>query len=303
MDMETTQNVAGSRVRGQCRCGHRVSFTVVVFVAVALSAVTPWAADEPRMYVVGPNDVLAVTVYNQPQLTGKYVVEGDGMFTFPLLGRIRAGGSTLRELEDQLRERLGRGYLKDPQVTVGVDQYRSQQVFVMGEVRQPGGFQLTGPITLIEALARAGSITDRAGLEAMIVRSADGAMVTAAAMIERTKGAAASPGAEVIRVNLQKLQTGALTENIALWPGDTVFVPRAEPVVVTGNVRSAGEYILRRPMTVRQVIALAGGVTDRGSTRRIQILRQVDGVETTIGASMSDSVRPGDTIVVRERLF
>ena len=86
-------------------------------------------------------------------------------------------------------------------------------------------------------------------------------------------------------------------------PGDTIFVPRAESVFVSGLVRTAGEYVIRKGMTVRQVLALAGGVTERGSTRRIQIIRQVDGVETTVGANLQDAVRAGDTIVVRERFF
>jgi polysaccharide biosynthesis/export protein len=271
---------------------------VAAFCALQTGAMVE--AEEPRPYIIGPKDVIAVSVFNQPQLTGRYVVESDGLFTFPLLGRLTASGLTLRALEDQLRERLARGYLKDPQVTVTIDQYRSQQIFVMGEVRQPGPVQLTGPITLLEALARAGSITDRAGMEALIVRSPESPSTPDAAALERAQR---SPGSETARVNLQSLQSGELTLNVALWPGDTVFVPRAEPVVVTGQVKSAGEYVLRRSMTIRQVLALAGGITDRGSTRRIQILRQVDGVETTIDASLQDAVRPGDTVVVRERLF
>jgi polysaccharide export outer membrane protein len=256
-------------------------------------------AAQPRPYVVGPNDVLAVTVFNQPQLTGKYVVEADGMFTFPLLGRVNVGGLTLRAVEDQLRERLAKGYLRDPQVAVAVEKYRSQHVYVMGEVREPGAIELSGPITLIEALARAASTTDRAGNVALVVRSSNGAVPDAAA-IEKASGLT---DAAVVRVDLQGLQSGTLSQNVALWPGDTVFVPRAEPVVVSGHVRTPGEYFLRRAMTVRQMIALAGGVTERGSTRRIQILRQVDGVETTISADLKDQVQPGDTIVVRERLF
>jgi len=265
-----------------------------------LQPATLVGADEPREYLVGPNDVLAISVFNQPQLTGKYVVEADGALTFPLVGRLPAGGLTLRGVADQLRDRLARGYLNDPQVSVSVDQYRSQQVFVMGEVRLPGGVPLTGPITLMEALARAGSTTDRAGPEALVVRSKTGAGLPDAASVVQAQQ---SPDAEILRVDLQNLQKGVFAQNVALWPGDTVVVPRAEPVFVSGQVRTAGEYVLRRPMTVRQMLALAGGVTERGSTRRIQILRQVDGVETTVSAHLEDPVRPGDTIVVRERLF
>jgi polysaccharide export outer membrane protein len=267
---------------------------------VAFAFALPAYGQEPRTYVLAPADVISVTVYNQPQLTGKYVVEADGLITFPLLGRLTIGGLTLRAVEDQLRERLAKGYLNNPQVTVAIAAYRNQQVFVMGEVRQPGAFQLSAPITLIEALARAGSTTDRAGPEAMIVRSArTGTPPDAAALATASEGG----DAEVIRVDLGSLQSGSLKQNVVLFPGDTLFVPRAAPVIVSGQVKAAGEYVLSRPMTVRQVIALAGGVTERGSMRRIQILRVVNGEEVTLSANLKDMVQPGDTIVVRERLF
>lgn len=273
---------------------------LLFLTAVQAAPLPPVAADDPRLYIVGPNDVLTIGVYNQPQLSGKYEVEADGTFTFPLIGRVTVGGLSLRAIESEVRGRLARGYLKDPQVSVAIDQYRSQQIFVMGEVQRPGGLQFTGAMTLIEALARAGSTSDRAGLEAVIVRPRNGRVLPDAAAAQRAEE---SPDSDVIRVNLQSLQSGALSQNIALRAGDTIFVPRAETVFVTGQVHSSGEYVIRRGMTVRQVLALAGGVTDRGSTRRIQIIRQADGVETAIAASLQDPVRAGDTILVRERLF
>jgi polysaccharide export outer membrane protein len=272
---------------------------LILLFLTALQATPSPAADDTRLYVVGPNDVLVITVYGQPQLSGKYVVGADGTFTFPLIGEVEVGGLTLKAIEDDLRGRLARGYLKDPQVTLAVDQYRSQQIFVMGEVRQPGGLPLAGAMTLIEALARVGSTTERAGPEVVIVRSAHGAPPGPADPAR----AQDSQDSEVIRVNLERLQSGALSQNVALRAGDTIFVPRAETVFVSGQVRSAGEYVIRRAMTVRQVLALAGGVTDRGSTRRIQIVRQVDGKEVTMNAQLQDPVRSGDTIFVRDRLF
>ncbi len=105
-----------------------------------------------------------ITVFDQPQLTGRYIVQADGTFTFPLLGRLKAGGLSMQALENELRDRLVKGgFLKQPQVGVSVDQYRSQQIFVMGEVRQPGSLQFTGSMSIIEALARAGSTTEHAG--------------------------------------------------------------------------------------------------------------------------------------------
>jgi polysaccharide export outer membrane protein len=253
-------------------------------------------------YVVGPNDVLAITVFDQPQLTGKYIVQEDGTFTFPLLGRLKVGGLALQAVENDVRDRLAKGYLKQPQVGVSVEQYRSQQIFVMGEVRQPGSLQFTGSMTLIEALARAGSTTERAGLEAVIVRAPEGGgPPDATALALQT--AKNTGDANAIRVNLETLQMGALSQNVMLRSGDTVFVPRAETVFVSGQVNRPGEYVIRPGMTVRQVLSLAGGVTDRGSTRRIQIIRQAEGKEATVGADLQDKVRSGDTVLVRERFF
>jgi polysaccharide export outer membrane protein len=273
--------------------------------AFAVAAQGAAATEQTRQYVVGPNDVLTVTVVDQTTLSAKYIVREDGTFTFPLIGRVQAGGLTLQAVEDSIRDKLAKGYLKDPQVAVSVDQFRSQQVFVMGEVRNPGPMQFTGSMTIIEALARAGSTTDRAGMDALIIRQGGaGAGVAAKLDPEALERARKSPSSEnTILVDLNSLQTGGLSQNITLRSGDTLFVPRAESVFVSGQVARAGEYVIRKGMTVRQVLALAGGVTERGSTGRIQIIRQVDGKDSTIGASLQDAVRPGDTVVVRERLF
>jgi polysaccharide export outer membrane protein len=259
-----------------------------------------YAGQPAADYKVGPNDVLAITVFDQPQLTGRYMVQADGSFTFPLLGRVSVGGLTMQAVENHVRDALAKGYLKNPQVGVSVEEFRSQQVFIVGEVRQPGILQFTGSMTMIEALARAGSTTDRAGIEAVIVRTPDGvAPADAAALARARKG----DDTNVIRVNLETLQNGALTQNATLQSGDTIFVPRAETVFVSGQVYRPGEYPIRAGMTVRQLLALAGGVTDRGSTRRIQIIRDIDGKETTISADQQDTLRGGDTILVRERFF
>jgi polysaccharide export outer membrane protein len=286
-----------ARVRGFCR-RHRGHVLGLVFSLLLVASVA--AVDD---YVVGPNDVLTITVFDQPQLTGRFIVQADGTFTFPLLGRLKAGGLTMQSLEDELRDRLLKGgFLKQPQVGVSVEQYRSQQIFVMGEVQRPGSLQFTGSMSVIEALAKAGSTTDHAGPDAVILRSPNGSAggPPDAATLQRAQESK-DPDL-VIKVNLENLQ-GTLTNNIELRAGDTIFVPRAEKVFVSGQVRTAGEYVIRTGMTVRQVLTLAGGLTDRGSTRRIQIIRTVNGVDTTVGATLQDTVRAGDTIVVKESFF
>ena len=145
--------------------------SVAVLVALLLSSASG-RAQSPADYVIGPADVLAIQVYDQTELGGRYTVDADGTFTFPLIGRVKAGGMTLRGFEAELRKKLADGYFRNPQVTVSVEQYRSQRVFVMGEVRNPGPVPLTGGMTLIEALARAGStLPSSSGEVAMRVMS------------------------------------------------------------------------------------------------------------------------------------
>src|SRR6476660_65866 len=101
-------------------------------------------------YVVGPQDVLTITSYDQADLSGKFTVEADGTFTFPLIGRVKAGGLTLRALEDSLKTRLkDEGFFRNPQVTVAVETYRSQKIYVIGEVRSPGSYPLSGDMSLV----------------------------------------------------------------------------------------------------------------------------------------------------------
>jgi polysaccharide biosynthesis/export protein len=256
-------------------------------------------------YVIGPQDVLTITVWDQEDLAGKFSVETDGTFTFPLIGRVKAGGLTLRDLEAELKRRLADGFFVNPQVTVSIEQYRSQRVFVVGEVRTPGTYVLTGDMSLIEILARAGSTLPSAGDQAVIVHPAVGTDVSGPLLPDAGTTVSQSPEAqaEVTRVDIRDLQKGVLGQNVRLRDGDTVFVPRADTAFVFGQVKNPGEYAVKNETTVLQALSLAGGVTDRGSTGRIKIVRLVDGKKKEIGAKLNDVVLPGDTIIVQERFF
>ncbi len=268
---------------------------LLLLTAMLASQVTRLEPGEGANYVVGPEDVLTVTVYNEPQLSGHFRVEKDGEFSYPFLGRVRAGGRTLAELADVIKSRLADGYLRHPQVTVDVDQFRSQNVFVMGEVRTPGKYVLSGPVTLLDALARAGSTTDAAGAEVLILHPKG-----------PVKGSPTLPDqrdAEVVTVNLRDIQDGQLSRNVTIRDGDTIFVTKAERFFVVGLVRNAGSYVLERNMTVLQAISTAGGIVERGSNKRLRIVRIVGDKRKEFDAKPTDLVLPGDTIVVRQRLL
>jgi polysaccharide biosynthesis/export protein len=268
-----------------------------VLVCLFVAAAGGHAAAQVNNYVVGPQDVLAITVFDQQDLGGKYAVEADGTFTFPLIGRVKAGGLTLREVEGALRAELANGFFKNPQVTVAVEQYRSQRIFIVGEVKNAGTYSLTGDMTLIEALARAGSATEAASGEALIVRLGGGVKREGPVLPDQEEGT------EVIRVDIKELQSGKLSSNAQLQDGDTIFIPRAELVYVFGQVKSPGAFPLQKGTTVLQALSLAGGVNDRGATGRIRIARVFRGHKVEIKARLEDVVHPGDTIIVPERFF
>jgi polysaccharide export outer membrane protein len=272
-----------------------LTIAMLLLIAVAVFTVTTTA--EQANYVVGPQDVLTITSFDQNDLSGRYPVDADGTFTFPLIGRVKAGGLTLRELEAELKRLLKDGFFKDPQLAVGVETYLSQKIHIVGEVRNPGTYALTGEMSLIEAVARAGSTLPSASGEALVVRARGATTATNGPTLPNDETT------DVTTVDLKKLQSGALDQNLALKDGDTIFVPRAESVYVFGQVKSPGAYPIQRNTTVLQALSLAGGVTDRGATNRIKIMRIENGKQVEVKVQLTDIVRAGDTIMVPERFF
>ena len=280
-------------------CSLRYAATIVCGSLLWVGAPLAQTTSAPADYVVGPQDVLTITSYDQADLSGKFTVETDGTFTYPLIGRFKAGGLTLRKVEEGLKAHLIHdGYFKNPQITVSIEQYRSKKLFVVGEVRSPGPYPVSGNINLIEALARAGSTLPTASGEVIIVHS------TAGAEAEGPTLPTQDDADTIVRVDLRALQNGELGNNTALRDGDTIFVPRAESIYVFGEVKNPGAYALQqRGTTVLQALSLAGGVVDRGSTTRIRIVRIVNQDKAEIRVKLSDVVKPGDTIIVPERFF
>lgn len=272
---------------------HMARSTWFAAVLVLLCGIVSYAQSQSAAdYTIGPQDVLTIQVFDQPDLGGKYSVEADGTFSFPLIGRVTAAGMTLRAFEDALKKKLADGYFRNPQVTVAVEQYLSQRIFVMGEVRSPGPVPLTGGMTLIEALARAGSTLPSASGDVSVVRPPQGA-----------KPGEATGGAEILRASIRDLEAGALTQNVQLLDGDQIFVPRAETAYVFGQVKLPGAYPIQKDTTVLQALSLAGGVTENGAMNRIKIIRVENSEKQEIRVKLSDLVRPGDTIIVPERYF
>lgn len=273
--------------------------SIVLLLLAQLGLSATQVAAPPSTYRVGPADVLQIKVFDEPGLSNKFTVDSDGTITYPFLGRVAVQGKTLREVEDALTKGLRSGYVKNAQVTVEVDAFRSRSIYVIGEVKAPGKYNIEGQVTLLEVIARAGSFTPSAGSTIIVQRYKDG--------IAAAVTAPAQPGsdntAELMRVDIEDLKQGKFNANVLLRDNDTIIVNAAERFYVTGFVRTPGAFVMRPGMTVQQAIAEAGGLTERGSTRRLKITRKINGKDVEIDAKMTDLVQPNDTIRVSQRLI
>jgi polysaccharide export outer membrane protein len=262
---------------------------------LSLVAHTPQALPAPVEYMVGPQDRLSIAVVDEPTLTRVVTVGSDGSFDYPYIGIVKAGGVSLRAIQQDITARLKEKYLRNPQVSVDVETYRSQVVYVWGQVRSPGAVTLMGNINLTEALAKAGSPTPDAGSYIEINRRP---VQVPAGTDPETVG---KPAPE--RVSMADLQSGS-AQSVILKDGDTVFVPKAEMFFVTGYVKNGGPFLHEATMTVSKAISIAGGVTEKGSRNRIRITRLVEGKQVVIkDVKLDEPVLPGDSIEVMSRVW
>ena len=227
----------------------------------------PGAATEG--YVIGPQDNLSIIVTDESDLTGKYRVDTDGTISMPYLSRVPIAGLSLAEAQDKITALLKKDILKNPQVRIEVDQFKARNVMVMGEVRTPGKVTLPGTtMSLLEALAMAGSPTQNASNEVLV-------------MHPPKPGDTKAP--EPITINRKDLELGKVGRDITLQDCDIINVQIAKRFYIDGFVKNPGSLVLDPGMTVGQAIVLAGGRSDRGSDRRIHILRVKDARRSTFG--------------------
>ncbi len=262
-----------------------------------VQASRPGAVSPPPVraeYMVGPEDVLRITVIGEPDLSKDYRVNGDGEFEFPWIGAVRASGMTVRAIEAAMTQKLEDGYMRQPQVTVEVVDYRSQRIYVAGEVRTPGQYPFKGSMTLLDVLTQAGWTPASASDEIQVIHPRVGA---AGPMLPT-----ANANADIVRVSIAELQSGKLL-SFQIRDGDTIYVPKAPTFFIGGQVRSPGEYTIRPGMTVQQALVIAGGASDRGATGRVKVTRAVNGKLKKLSIELTDKVQPGDVIEVPQRFF
>ena len=223
------------------------------------SAVTPPSASIQQesmlanlpLQKIGRDDLLGISVYDAPELTRTARVGTDGLIRLPMLKQpITAAGLFPSELEKKISESLvSEGLLVDPIVTVSIAEYRSRPITVVGAVKQPLTFQAMGSVTLLDAISRAGGLSDTAGSDILVNHSQIG------------------PDGTVIsvprRIPIARLIDGADPElNLRLEGGEEIRVPEQGEVYVVGNVKTPGMYPIKEggQSSVLKLLAVSGGV-------------------------------------------
>lgn len=261
----------------------------VLFLFLAFLASFAGAQQQPpRDYPIGAGDLLNVRVFQNADLSGEFRVSETGTLVLPLIGELKVAGMTTTDVGNLVTRRLREGDLiKQPSVTVGVAQYRSIQVSVLGNVTRPGKYPLEQSVNRItEVIALAGGVTPAGGEIVWLIRQDGG---------KQTR----------IEIDVPTMLTGADQKaDLLVRNGDTLFVPRAPVFYIYGAAQRTGQYRVERGMNVMQALAMGGGPTARGTDRGIRLSRRdADGKLTTRDANPNEQVLPDDVFIVPERLF
>lgn len=243
-------------------CRVLACFFVLLCALVGLAQNRP-ATEQQRFapaedYLLGPTDLLAVSVYDFPDLSRELRISEDGLISLPLLKEsILAAGRSRKELEQAIAAALqAQGIVNSPQVNVFIKEYRARVVTVVGAVRAPMAYHLMGPTPLVELISRAGGLADDAAEELTL-----------------------TVGAVAHKLPVKALLDGEPSANVLLQGGETVHVPRAGIVYVVGAVRRPGGFVLRsqQPLTVMKALALAEDLKPTAAREKAVIVRSQTG--------------------------
>jgi polysaccharide export outer membrane protein len=236
--------------------------------AVQTPAATPQGATASA-YVVGPGDILEVTVIDQADASRSTTVQPDGRFTMPLLGDIEVAGKTVAEIQQLITEALSKDFLVNPRVEVRVREYASQFALVLGEVINPGRRALRGGTRLIDVLIESGGFRPGASGEILVQRT-DGTFPNGEKTIQFRLGNTAG-----------MTEKDRLNAELPLKNGDVVTAGPKYLVTVEGEVMHPSRIVLENDLTLLGVIAESGGLAKFASAKVRIIRKKAEGVDLT----------------------
>lgn len=267
-------------IQGRAAIGILIVASLLGLRGIAAAATSPKAD-----YVLGPGDAVEVTVYGQPDLSQTVTIRPDGMVDLPLVGPVKAAGRTTVQFEHDLVGAY-RTYLKTPSISVKVNQFRTNRIFVLGQVVRPGQYEVKPDEGIFELLAAAGGPTPRADLaKAVLIRD---------------------------KTNTHQLDLlGAIKRSqnppVALEPDDVLYLPETDArIIVLGQVKNPGAYALLEGQRVTDLVAAAGGVTPQAGLAQAVVVRGAQQIPVDLQKAMNGDasadivLEPRDELVVPE---
>ncbi len=283
--------------------------TVAVACAWALTTIAglgPAWAQTPapaagQEYLLGAEDVVAISVWMHPELERTIAIDSDGNITFPPIGEVRAAGLTTTQLANRLGDRLSTYLRQTTTVTVTVSQYLSRSLFVQGAVAKPGRYGFERIPSLVDVISQAGGAVPGADLSQVQVLRRDG---------EQRR---------ILTVDVASALRGGPAEPMPeLRPGDTVIVPQGlgggmvstgEAAGVLGAVQKPGLYPVGAGQDLWSVLAAAGGLTERGDLTKIKVITRQNPSPAIFTVNLNQVlekgtrqpfvIRPGDVVYVK----
>jgi protein involved in polysaccharide export with SLBB domain len=253
---------------------------------------------EGEPYTVGSPDILAIEVFDNPDLKGKYTVSENGNIIFPLIGQVKVSGKTPDAIKKEITRLLEKDYLFNPIVNVDVSKYLSRQVKVMGNVKQPGIYYLDGPTRLFDILTKAGGVAKQSGGTFM---GGQKVHITRSAPSQTTSPSTSPDNVVTYYVDLhQLLVSGKDDVNIYLQSGDLIVIPDASTFHVIGEVKRPGVFPFEEGITLLKAISLADGLTEKGSSDSAVIKRLQNDRVIEVKASMDTLLAAEDTVYIPE---
>jgi polysaccharide biosynthesis/export protein len=232
------------------------------------------AARFSQDYLLGPGDVVEITVFGIEDLKGKQLtLDSEGKISLPFINAVQLIGLTPRESEVKICTLYEASVIKNPQVTISVKEYRSQFISVLGAVLKPGTYQLTRRAFLVDALAMAGGLlTEKAEARVYVHRAS---MTPATSQVENVPESGAKENIEIDLI--QMLEQGDISLNIPIYAGDVISVPeRVERFFyVLGDVNKSGAFEIKKgeQITLSKALASAGGLMPTAKANKTSIMR------------------------------
>ena len=260
----------------------------VLLISIAITVV---CFGQTESLLIGPGDELRVEVFDTPEMNQRVRVTDAGEIPLMFIGNVKVSnltpGQAARAIEDTLKSKQ---LMTHPQVTVTVAEYATQQVSVMGQVKNPGVFYITAPVPVINILSNAGGLSDAADRNITIQRHGDP---------EHT-----------VTYFYSNNSDNALHTGVMVFPGDIVVVPKAGIIYVLGDVGRPGGYAMsdnEAQMTVLEAVANAGGTNKTAIVSKTKLVRKTSNGTTEIpiplgamekGKQPDINLQPSDVIFV-----